>query len=91
MRELRNLMERAAILVPGDEVTAGDIAPWLEGSPGRAEGAGLRGEIERREGDAIRRALERGGLERHPGRGRAWGSTAPTCTARCASTASSRR
>jgi DNA-binding NtrC family response regulator len=61
VRELRNLMERVAILVPGDEVTAGDIAAWLEGAPGHAEGAGLRGEIERREGDAIRRALDAAG------------------------------
>jgi two-component system, NtrC family, nitrogen regulation response regulator NtrX len=58
VRELRNLMERVAILVPGEEVTAEDIAPWLESAPGRAEATGLRGEIERREGDAIRRALD---------------------------------
>jgi two-component system nitrogen regulation response regulator NtrX len=59
VRELRNLMERAAILVAGDTVEAGDLAPWLESSPeGRA---GLRGEIEKREADAIRRALEEAG------------------------------
>jgi two-component system, NtrC family, nitrogen regulation response regulator NtrX len=58
VRELRNLMERVAILVPGEDVTAEDIAPWLETAPGRAEPAGLRGEIERRESDAIRRALD---------------------------------
>ena len=58
MRELRNLMERAAILVPGDEIHGEDLAPWLEGAPGHEEAAGLRGEIERRESEAIRRALE---------------------------------
>jgi DNA-binding NtrC family response regulator len=58
VRELRNLMERAAILVTGEEVSAGDLAPWLESAPGREEGSGLRGEIERRETEAIRRALE---------------------------------
>ena len=58
VRELRNLMERAAILVEGDEVRAEDLAPWLESAPGAEEAVGLRGEIERREVDAIRRALE---------------------------------
>jgi len=57
VRELRNLMERAAILVDGEEVRAEDLAVWLEG-PAAEEGVGLRGEIERRESDAIRRALE---------------------------------
>jgi len=61
VRELRNLMERAAILVPGEAVRAEDLAPWLEGGPGREEAAGLRGEIERREAEAIRRALETAG------------------------------
>ncbi len=61
VRELRNLMERAAILVPGEEVGAADLAPWLESAPGGPEAAGLRGEIERREGEAIRRALEGAG------------------------------
>jgi two-component system, NtrC family, nitrogen regulation response regulator NtrX len=61
VRELRNLMERVAILVPGEEVGAGDVAPWLESAPGGDEAAGLRGEIERREGDAIRRALDAAG------------------------------
>ncbi len=58
VRELRNLMERAAILVRGSSVTAGDLAPWLSDSPGRPDATGLRGEIERREAEAIRRALE---------------------------------
>ena len=58
VRELRNLMERAAVLVPGDVVEAGDLAPWLEGSPVRGEAVGLRGEIERREAETIRKALE---------------------------------
>jgi two-component system, NtrC family, nitrogen regulation response regulator NtrX len=58
VRELRNLMERAAILVRGASVTAGDLSPWLSDSPGRPDATGLRGEIEKREAEAIRRALE---------------------------------
>ena len=58
VRELRNLMERAAILVEGLEVRAEDLAPWLETGPTAEESSGLRGEIERREVEAIRRALE---------------------------------
>jgi transcriptional regulator of acetoin/glycerol metabolism len=58
VRELRNLMERAAILVDGVEVRAEDLAPWLESGSVPEDGVGLRGEIERREADAIRRALE---------------------------------
>jgi two-component system, NtrC family, nitrogen regulation response regulator NtrX len=61
VRELRNLMERAAVLVPGEEIRAEDLTPWLESAPGREEGAGLRGEIERREEEAIRKALETAG------------------------------
>ncbi len=61
VRELRNLMERAAILVDGETVRAEDLAVWLEASPAREETPGLRGEIERREADAIRRALEGAG------------------------------
>jgi DNA-binding NtrC family response regulator len=57
VRELRNLMERAAILVDGEAVRGEDLAVWLE-PPAAEEGVGLRGEIERREADAIRRALE---------------------------------
>jgi hypothetical protein len=40
------------------EFGAEDIAPWLESAPESEETAGLRGEIERREADAIRKALE---------------------------------
>ncbi len=58
VRELRNLMERAAVLVGGPVVQAGDLAPWLESGPVRGEAVGLRGEIERREAETIRRALE---------------------------------
>jgi DNA-binding NtrC family response regulator len=58
VRELKNLMERAAILVDGDTVRAEDLAVWLEPAPAGEEVVGLRGEIERREADAIRRALE---------------------------------
>ena len=61
VRELRNLMERAVVLVPGEEIRAEDLLPWLENVSGREEAAGLRGEIERREADAIRKALESAG------------------------------
>jgi transcriptional regulator of acetoin/glycerol metabolism len=61
VRELRNLMERAVVLVPGEEIRAEDLLPWLENGSGREEAAGLRGEIERREADAIRKALENAG------------------------------
>jgi len=61
VRELRNLMERAAILVEGGEVAAEDLASWLEAGPVAEESAGLRGEIERREAEAIRKALEQSG------------------------------
>ncbi|HTM57167.1 MAG TPA: sigma-54 dependent transcriptional regulator [Candidatus Udaeobacter sp.] len=58
VRELRNLMERAAVLVQGPEVTAEDLLVWLETGGSREESAGLRGEIERREAEAVRRALD---------------------------------
>jgi DNA-binding NtrC family response regulator len=58
VRELRNLMERAAILVEGAEVRAEDLSPWLEAGGPREPAAGLRVEIERREADAVRKALE---------------------------------
>ena len=58
VRELRNLMERAAILIDGSEVRAEDLAPWLESPDGDEEPSGLRAEIERREADAIKKALE---------------------------------
>ena len=58
VRELRNLMERAAVLVPSTTVGAEDLAAWLEGGSPRGEAVGLRGEIERREAEAIRRALD---------------------------------
>ncbi|NOT33643.1 MAG: sigma-54-dependent Fis family transcriptional regulator [Candidatus Eisenbacteria bacterium] len=59
VRELRNLMERAAILVDGIEVRAEDLSAWLIGDDEvPSESTGLRGEIERREVEAIRRALE---------------------------------
>ena len=58
VRELKNVMERAAILVEGTEIGAEDVAPWLEAASDSEEPAGLRGEIERREADAIRKALE---------------------------------
>jgi DNA-binding NtrC family response regulator len=58
VRELRNLTERAAILVDGTEVRAEDLASWLEAAPARDQAVGLRGEIERRESEAVRKALE---------------------------------
>ena len=51
-------MERAAILVDGDEVGPGDLSAWLEPPPAGEDAPGLRGELERREADSIRRALE---------------------------------
>jgi len=59
VRELRNLMERAAVLVEGPKLEASDLVVWLE-TPAepREEAAGLRGEIERREAEAVTRALE---------------------------------
>ena len=51
-------MERAAILVDGSEVRGEDLAAWLDSGTTTEESSGLRGEIERRETDAIRRALE---------------------------------
>jgi two-component system nitrogen regulation response regulator NtrX len=61
VRELRNLMERAAILVDGPEVRGEDLAAWLESGLPTEEASGLRGEIERREVEAIRKALEAAG------------------------------
>jgi two-component system nitrogen regulation response regulator NtrX len=58
VRELRNLMERAAILVDRSEVAAADLLPWLDAETPAPESAGLRGEMERREAETIRRALE---------------------------------
>jgi DNA-binding NtrC family response regulator len=58
VRELRNVMERAAVLCEGGEVRAGDLAAWLESPGGGDRGVGLRAEVERREADAIRKALE---------------------------------
>lgn len=58
VRELRNLMERATVLVEGATIEAADLAPWLESAPERDEGRGLRAEVERREAEAIRKALE---------------------------------
>jgi len=61
VRELRNLMERAAILVEGEEVGAEDLASWLEAASPSEESSGLRGEIERREAEAIRKSLDQAG------------------------------
>ncbi len=58
IRELRNLMERAVVLVSGDEIGAGDLLPWLETSPGEGEDSGLKGKVARSEIESIRRALE---------------------------------
>jgi two-component system nitrogen regulation response regulator NtrX len=58
VRELKNLMERCAILVDGEQVGAGDLAPWLQSDPEAEEATGLRADVERHEAEAIRRALE---------------------------------
>ncbi len=58
VREMRNLMERAVVLVNGDQITAADLNPWLESPPEEGEDAGLKGKVARSEIDSIRRALE---------------------------------
>ncbi len=57
VRELRNLMERAAVLVPGESISAGELLPWLETRP-EDDDSGLKGKVARSESDSIRRALE---------------------------------
>ena len=57
VRELRNLMERAAVLVPGESVVAADLLPWLEARP-EDDDSGLKGKVARSESESIRRALE---------------------------------
>lgn len=58
VREMRNLMERAVVLVTGDTVTAADLDAWLESPPEEGEEAGLKGKVARSEIETIRRALE---------------------------------
>jgi two-component system nitrogen regulation response regulator NtrX len=58
VREMRNLMERAVVLVKEDVVTAADLNPWLESPPEEGEDAGLKGKVARSEIDSIRRALD---------------------------------
>src|SRR5436190_6405192 len=58
VREMRNLMERAIVLVRSDTVTAADLNPWLESPPEEGEDAGLKGKVARSEIDSIRRALD---------------------------------
>ena len=58
MRELRNLMERVAILAGGETVEPADLTVWLEPAPSGENAVGLRGELDRREAESIRRALE---------------------------------
>jgi two-component system nitrogen regulation response regulator NtrX len=58
VREMRNLMERAVVLVSGDTITAADLNPWLESPPEEGDEAGLKGKVARSEIDSIRRALE---------------------------------
>ncbi|MEO5616395.1 MAG: sigma-54 dependent transcriptional regulator [Candidatus Eisenbacteria bacterium] len=61
VRELRNLMERAAVMVDAERVGSEDLVIWLEAPRGGDDAVGLRGEIERREADAVRKALESAG------------------------------
>jgi DNA-binding NtrC family response regulator len=61
VRELRNLMERAAVMVDAERVGPEDLVLWLEAPRGGEDTVGLRGEIERRESDAVRKALEAAG------------------------------
>jgi len=61
VRELRNLMERATVMVDGDTIRAEDLVIWLESARAGEDAVGLRGEIERREADAVRKALDSAG------------------------------
>ncbi len=58
VREMRNLMERAVVLVGDDSITAADVNPWLESPPDEGEDAGLKGKVARSEIESIRRALD---------------------------------
>jgi two-component system nitrogen regulation response regulator NtrX len=58
VREMRNLMERAVVLVPDAHITAADLDAWLESPPEEGEESGLKGKVARSEIDTIRRALE---------------------------------
>jgi len=58
VREMRNLMERAVVLVPDAKIAAADLDAWLESPPEEGEDAGLKGKVARSEIDTIRRALE---------------------------------
>ncbi|MEQ1833355.1 MAG: sigma-54 dependent transcriptional regulator [Candidatus Eisenbacteria bacterium] len=58
VREMRNLMERAVVLVNGDSISAADLNPWLESPPEEGDEAGLKGKVARSEIDSIRRALD---------------------------------
>jgi two-component system nitrogen regulation response regulator NtrX len=58
VREMRNLMERAVVLVKDDTVTAAELNPWLESPPEEGEDAGLKGKVARSEIESIRRALD---------------------------------
>jgi two-component system nitrogen regulation response regulator NtrX len=58
VREMRNLMERAVVLVSSDTITAADLNPWLESPPDEGEDSGLKGKVARSEIESIRRALD---------------------------------
>jgi two-component system nitrogen regulation response regulator NtrX len=58
VREMRNLMERAVVLVSSDTITAADLNPWLESPPDEGEDVGLKGKVARSEIESIRRALD---------------------------------
>jgi two-component system nitrogen regulation response regulator NtrX len=58
VREMRNLMERAVVLVPGVNVAAADLDAWLESPPEESAEAGLEGSVARSEIESIRRALD---------------------------------
>ena len=68
VRELRNLMERATVLLERTQIEEADLDPWLEpeteaaadmtAEAASAGDGGLRGELEKKEAEAIRRELE---------------------------------
>ena len=58
VRELRNIVERMAILTPGDRITAASIPLELRMPPSPRAGTGLQGVRDTAERDRIRQALD---------------------------------
>ena len=58
VRELRNVVERMAILTPGDRITADAIPLEVSSAPRRARAAGLQEVRDSAERERIRQALD---------------------------------